>query len=407
MKIDRYLEPDGRWKFSLSLKDAEDISRLWVRGYTLRIGRARLRMAGIGTVGTDEPYRNRGYSRAVIEDSLRFMVTGSRGDGFDVSMLFGIPNFYSKFGYVTVLPETWLSFDAASVLSDRMPYTIRDYCDSDADAVKQLYAANNMDRAGTILRDATLWNGFNRGSGFAVVSDETADGTYWSEFAHGIRSHVPADSYVVTDKADNVIGYFVCDKRDEICQLCDIGFANPDIFGAVTSFLANRARHRNIDKVKCSVPADHEFAIFCRRYGCHVETYYPQDHSGMMRIINQHHMFRCLQEELEKRLHESAKFCWWDGKILFSTNMHVSCLDINRSDIIVTSTNMAANTRGTDLCRLQLPQTALTELVMGRRTIDDLLIDADNVTLSDDSYLPVLRTLFPPLHSHMWWTDRF
>ena len=103
MRIDRLLRTDNVWKISLSTKDEQDMSRLWLHEYQMRFGTAQLKMGGIAGVGTNEGYRNRGYSRRVMEDSTTFMTE----NGFDVAMLFGIPNFYPKFGYATVLPETW------------------------------------------------------------------------------------------------------------------------------------------------------------------------------------------------------------------------------------------------------------------------------------------------------------
>ena len=61
-------------------------------------------MGGIAGVDTNEEHRNKGYSRRVMEDCTAFMTE----NGFDVAMLFGIPNFYPKFGYATVIPETWI-----------------------------------------------------------------------------------------------------------------------------------------------------------------------------------------------------------------------------------------------------------------------------------------------------------
>src|ERR1041385_4071760 len=77
------------------------ISRLWIVPFVLHIGKAKVRMDGIGGVGTDEEYRNRGYSRRVLEATVEHM---QRGDAA-LSMLYGIRDFYPKFGYVTAGPD--------------------------------------------------------------------------------------------------------------------------------------------------------------------------------------------------------------------------------------------------------------------------------------------------------------
>ena len=43
--------------------------------------------------------------------------------------------------------------------------------------------------------------------------------------------------------------------------------------------------------------------------------------------------------------------------------------------------------------------------MMGRRSIEDLAVEPD-VSVSEE-IIPVLDTLFPLGHSHVWWPDRF
>lgn len=66
---------------------------------TIRIGEARLKMGGLGWVATSARHRKRGIGRKLIEDALAYM----REHGYHVSMLFGIPNFYHRFGDASAL----------------------------------------------------------------------------------------------------------------------------------------------------------------------------------------------------------------------------------------------------------------------------------------------------------------
>ena len=63
---------------------------------TIRIGHVHLKMGGIGDVSTRRAYRQHGYARKMLEDAVVFM----REAGYHFSALFGIPDFYPKFGYV-------------------------------------------------------------------------------------------------------------------------------------------------------------------------------------------------------------------------------------------------------------------------------------------------------------------
>src|SRR5437867_873767 len=96
---------EGRSTRADLMIDGGSISRLWIVPFRIRIGAAAVRMEGIGGVGTDDEYRNRGYSRRVLEATVERMLAGEAA----VSMLYGIANFYPKFGYATAGPDHLLS----------------------------------------------------------------------------------------------------------------------------------------------------------------------------------------------------------------------------------------------------------------------------------------------------------
>src|SRR5690242_20576154 len=93
-------QPGGDTRAALRI-DGHAVSGLWVVPFTLRIGAATVRMDGIAGVGTETEHRRRGYSRRVLEATVRWM---QQGDA-PLSMLYGIPDFYPKFGYATAGPD--------------------------------------------------------------------------------------------------------------------------------------------------------------------------------------------------------------------------------------------------------------------------------------------------------------
>ena len=118
----------------------------------------------------------------------------------------------------------------------------------------------------------------------------------------------------------------------------------------------------------------------------------------MMRIINQSSTLKKITGALEKRLRRSANLSEWRGKILISTDIGQDCFEIDRGNVAYT--NSQANA-----FHLEMPQDKLIQLMMGRRSIEDLAVESDvwvNVGI-----IPVLDTLFPLGHSHIWWSDRF
>ena len=118
IELRRTPEVGGWMKIHLALgEDQPDVSRLWAPTFDMRIGSALVKMGGIAGVGTDEAHRMRGYSRLVLEESTRYFAE----TGHDVAVLFGIPDFYHRFGYAPVLPVTTLTVtveDALAAVSD-------------------------------------------------------------------------------------------------------------------------------------------------------------------------------------------------------------------------------------------------------------------------------------------------
>ena len=334
-------------------------------------------------------------------------------NGFDVSMLFGIPNFYPKFGYTTVIPETWIDFGTEEAQAAVSTYQIRKFEMGDAPKILGLYAVNNAERTGTLVREETRWKGFNMGgSDFGVVADPyvVLDEGRWGLSEKGEKlfafgrygasdwERKAADPYVVLDEGDEVIGYFVCDDTEENCILCDIGFQDRRIFKTVVHFLADRAKRIGAAQILCHIPADHPLAIFCRRYGCRTNIHNWKNRGGMMRIINQSSTLKKITGELEKRLQRSAEPSQWRGKILISTDLGQDCMEIDQGS--VAHTNSWANA-----FHLEMPQDKLIQLMMGRRSIKDLAIEPD-VSVSE-GIIPVLEILFPLGYPHVWWSDRF
>ncbi len=74
----------------------------------VQFGDSVLPASEIGVVGTMEQYRSRGYASALMEQAIERMT--ERGDA--VSLIFGIPNFYEKWGYQYALGLYLTSFES-------------------------------------------------------------------------------------------------------------------------------------------------------------------------------------------------------------------------------------------------------------------------------------------------------
>ena len=74
---------------------SEIVTHFGVWRLQIRVGRARILTAGIGSVATHGHHQKRGLLRQTANATLDAL----RDSDYDVSLLFGIPNFYEQFGY--------------------------------------------------------------------------------------------------------------------------------------------------------------------------------------------------------------------------------------------------------------------------------------------------------------------
>lgn len=136
------------------MRGDEELSRALVVPMTMRVGRARLRMDGIGGVQTPEAHRHKGYSRRVLEAAVSFMTAGDAV----LTTLYGIPNFYPKYGYATLGPEPIITL---SSLEERNSIPagldVRPGEAGDLPALRRLYRGETALSIGALVREDDWW----------------------------------------------------------------------------------------------------------------------------------------------------------------------------------------------------------------------------------------------------------
>jgi hypothetical protein len=122
--------------------------------YQMRIGLATVRVGGIGAVATHNDYRKRGYMVQTGRESL----DAQRTAGYDLTMLFGIRDFYHRFGYVRAWADSsWVL--RTEHLPEGLPsVTLEQYTGGWDDEFADLYNAQNAGATGTAVRPTYLAN---------------------------------------------------------------------------------------------------------------------------------------------------------------------------------------------------------------------------------------------------------
>jgi len=335
--------------------DGRIVSLVVIVDRMIRVGSAILRMGGLGGVTTHGAYRGRGYMRALIQDCLAYM----ERQGYDISLLDGIPDFYHRFGYVPVMPYYTLSIPTAKAEKLGRPLRVRRFRKSDLTAVMALYHADNVYRTGTVVRTRAYWQ--------------------WQ------RKRL-RHCRVAVDEQGMVRGY-VWLAENRRFRVSEAAGDDPHAVESLLRSLARQAKACYSAEIPLVLPPDHPFTrrslALC---GGEVTVKVNRNGGWMGRFINLKGAFEKLAGELEKRLRVSA-FKDWQGILRLATDLGTIELHIASGEV-----GVREETEGGALA-CTLPQTALIQLLFGYRDIAEVAADP-GVAIPPEA-LSLLRALFP------------
>lgn len=371
----------------------EPVSRLFVRDLRMRIGGAVLRMGGIADVETKGEYRRRGYARQALERAVELM----RERRYPISTLFGISDFYPRWGYAPIFPETRVMIalpDAACALerghAGPSPYTLRRLHRSELPMTLELYQRNNATRTGAIIRRRDHWTGFR----------------------HGSRYRWPTNVYGAFD-GTRLMGYAVIDRSPAEAIVTEVGYRSETVFSTLMAVAVRQARRAHADQIHILAPADHPFAEYCKRLGCRLMIHYHRSGGAMGRIVALETCFERLAGELTRRLRASRPDLWsedacargWNGRVTIATDVGQATLRIQDGVVAYEQAERTATSRGVPHARLSIGQALLTQLLFGYRSAAEAL-RAEGVSLRG-APAGLLEALFPRTCAYVWRSDYF
>jgi len=363
-----------------ALVDGKPVSFVNVIQLDMRIGSSIVKMGGIAGVGTEAEHRMKGYSRTCMTRSIEYMFNY----GYDISLLFGISGFYTKFGYATCLPMHTLTLRVkdAEEAPRRSEYEVRDFTENDIDPVLRIFNENNWRRTGAVVRKKGEWRGFLSGK----------------------RAGYPPPAFVL-EKEGRVVAYAAFhrfmnpdreyERYDYEFLVTELGAESPESFSTILNELAARAIKGRFERIILSLPLDHPFVEYCYRFGSESVVRRPKDGGGMMRIINQKALFNKIKDELQRRVAESKVA---EGNVEIKTELGSTRFGVEDGELQVTEGT------GEEGNIIELPQAILTQLVVGYRSVEDVVND-DRVNVKGD--VKLLKALFPKSPPYAWILDHF
>lgn len=145
----------GKTRIDL-VSEGRSVSHVEIRPITLRYGAATIPAAYIGDVFTEEAWRNRGFARRLLTTAIE----RCRAAGIALAILYGIGDFYHKFGYATVGADFRIELrhpERGARLSDG--WQARPVSEPDVPFLQRLYDETTRDGTGQKVRpsDDLVW----------------------------------------------------------------------------------------------------------------------------------------------------------------------------------------------------------------------------------------------------------
>ena len=340
--------------------EGKAVSGLSVHDLTLRIGERTVRCGGIGGVGTPNEHRMKGYARQILDASITFM----QDEGYHLAALYGIPSFYTRWGFAPAMPECRVTIKTRDAELAPSRFQVRPMTREDAPSVGALYAAANATRTGTVVRPED-WAGFKRGPGWT------------SRFG----------AFVAEDD-QGVAGYAMYTLDQGSLEVGEVGYRDRSVWSTLLAEVGRIAWDRRLEELTILGPFDDPFFAYCQRYGCSITLAYPRNAHCMARVINQDALVETLAPLLRRRATEAG----------------MGGADALMIETELGRTRLSLDSEG-ETWRFRLPQWALAQLVLGYRSVDDQLFETEAHT--DPGAIPLLEAIFPVGYPYTYTPDRY
>lgn len=333
----------------------------------LRVGRAVLTCGGIGNVFTRREHRKRGYSRRVLQRCVEAMTA----DGLDVAMLFGIPDFYHKFGFRASLNDFRFEIPGRAVVDGPAGLAARRIPKARHAEVLPMYA-RGLRRAGFgVERPSAKWRGYTRGAQFRYQPTVTM-------FLRGKRR----------------VGYVLVDDDPRAVRVPELFAEDDDVLRRMFTWLGGQCRRKVCEKIELFLSPAHPASRLAVEVGATFTRATHATGGGMMRILNLGGTMARLMPELVAR---------WSASPLADRGLDLAlATDLGPAEAVIPA---RADRAGVVRGRVRLPQDRLIQLVVGYEPAADLA-RRDGVHIPR-SLIPALAALFPERHPAVLATNCF
>jgi predicted N-acetyltransferase YhbS len=351
-------------------------------GYTIferdmRVGSALLRTGCIGSLVTDQAYRMRGIGRTLMADALEF----ARRRGLASILLSGIPNFYSRFGYVDVFDASDHVIQRAAVASlDTGGARVRPLRDGDAPALLRLFERTFGGRTGSFARTIDIQR--HRLPNLIPRPDAIVYGG------------IAALGWMVEDAAGEPSGYMVLSRRHPE-RAVEVAADDLSSAAALLRYHAERLP-ASAEAVHWHVPPDSRLSrVLAGHLPLRIVEHVNPDCDWLARVGHLPCLVESLLPALTERWRRRGR-----GSLALSLDVDGECWPLHLDDAGARLTNVLG-----PIEPVRLDDAALIQLVWGYRSVEALAED-HRIEAPADA-LDALDVLFPPGGAWIPGTDSF
>lgn len=338
------------------------LSRMEILTMNMWFNGIQIPVAGIGGVYTPKKYRNLGYARRCLEYALDLL----KKNGQSISLLFGIPHFYEKFGFTTIMP--WYGVYVQPDSWPILPQTpkMNDYSSADVVSMVNLYHRSAASGVGPIVRDAkkpirpfypTLW----RNGGV-------------------IR--------ILKDRQKRLTGYvWHSEPGTTEFEVLEVGAADNHSFSLILAYLLVETRKRSKSYFIAVLPPDDPFALYLKKFGAKYVVHVKQTGGGMAAILNLKDIIKRVEVVFRQRIR------------LIKSNLVPKMLTIStekENTILHLGGNGAR-------ANLEIPQKVLTQLLFGYASFSEAVKNGSKSSLKSE----IGEMLFPKFYAFTYLKDRY
>jgi len=346
------------WSVSrVGVADGEMVTHWGVWDYQMRIGGSLVRTGGIGAVCCRGDYRNRGLMARTVPASIAAM----RDAGYDMSVLFGIRDFYHRFGYVRAWCGQSYVVSTSDLPAGGPTIKTRKLTGRHRDELAAVYNRLNRSRTGTALRPTYLRRPLNAATDGVVWHDAEGKLAGWLAFRNNR----------------------CVDHGGDLEQVLSV-------LGAV-------ARARGLSEVHFdTLHHDSDLCKHLRRNYCRYRGSYDRSGGAMIRTVSLRGVLGKIAPELSRRLARSH-LAGWKGRLLIADGREKVMLSIRGGKVAIGRAGATRHAiRGGD---------EIAQLLIGTDEPGET-VEAGKIRLTGDAR-QLVKILFPNQHPMLGTIDGF